>query len=140
MKTEISILIADDDIDDIEFIRDAFHRSAFAGSLQFFRNGDNLMAYLLQSKQAYEQEHAALPQLLLLDLNMPMKDGYEVLKEIKADVVLKNVPIIVVSSSPRMDEEERCIGMGCRKYYKKPISLAEYDELVGGIYKFLETA
>jgi len=140
MKTDISILIADDDIDDIEFIRDAFSRSAFPGALQFFRNGDMLMDYLLEIRKAYEGGNTFLPHLLLLDLNMPMKDGYEVMKEIIEDTILNNVPVIVISSSPRTDEEERCAKMGSKRYYKKPISMAEYDELVGNIYNYLETA
>lgn len=140
MKTDISILIADDDIDDIEFIRDAFDRSSFSKALQIFRNGDTLMDYLHEAKKAYEQESGPLPDLLLLDLNMPMKDGYEVLKEIVEDAILNNVPVIVISSSPRVDEEERCAKMGSKRYYKKPVSMAEYDELVGNIYNYLETA
>ena len=97
MKTNHHIAIVDDDADDREIMRDAFVSATDEKEYVFLENGEQLMTYLLQN------DDSSLPSLIMLDLNMPGKDGRETLEEIKKDERYAHIPTIVftTSSSPR---------------------------------------
>jgi CheY-like chemotaxis protein len=125
------IVIADDDWDDREFIRDALVRNEFSGGFECMEDGRKLLDYLKQPGQL------STPGLIVLDLNMPQKDGYEALAEIKQDPELRNIPTVVLTSSTREEDESRCYGLGCDGYFQKPMSLQEYDHLAAKILDFM---
>src|SRR5689334_10877604 len=95
----ITILLADDDPDDRQLTRDAFMENRLANEFHTVNDGEELMDYLHRRGQYGELKNAPLPGLILLDLNMPRKDGREALKEIKADPALRRIPIVVLTTS-----------------------------------------
>src|SRR5687767_2005551 len=95
----ITILIADDDPDDRELTRDALQECRLANEVHFVEDGEELMDYLSRRGQHRNLAGSPLPGLILLDLNMPRKDGREALKEIKANPDLRRIPIVVLTTS-----------------------------------------
>ena len=119
--TKHSVFIVDDDTDDRESIKEAFLANKHQQDFTFMVSGDQLITHLTE---ANDSKH---PSLILLDLNMPGKDGTEVLREIKGSEHLRAIPIIVIttSSSPRDREKSYKLGANC--FLTKPDS---YQELV----------
>ena len=129
-------MIADDDQDDRSFVEEALLRNAYHGKIKPAENGIDLMHQLQEMASAPEKD-SSIPDLILLDLNMPLKDGYQVMQEIKQYPELKNIPILVITSSTRADDENRCRQLGCAKFYQKPLSLSEYDQLAKSIIGYI---
>lgn len=126
----ITILIADDDPDDRDLTRDALKECRLANDVHFVHDGEELMDYL-NRKGAYEQlAGMPLPGLILLDLNMPRKDGREALKEIKVDPVLRRIPIVVLTTSKAEEDILRTYDLGVNSYVTKPVT---FDSLVDTI-------
>ena len=95
----ITILLADDDADDRVLAHDALKESRLANDLRFVENGEELMDYLLRRGPYEDPEKSPTPGLILLDLNMPRKDGREALQEIKADPRFRAIRVIVLTTS-----------------------------------------
>ncbi|HEY1163857.1 MAG TPA: response regulator, partial [Chitinophaga sp.] len=93
------ILIADDDADDRELIKVAFEENAAEVEISFVENGEELMQYLHRQGKYKEESKYPYPSLILLDLNMPKKDGREALRAIKEDDALKSLPIVILTTS-----------------------------------------
>ena len=120
----ITILMADDDADDRLFMKRAFEESRVGNDLRFVRDGEELMDYLLR-RNAYEAEGSApRPGLILLDLNMPRKDGREALLEIKADSSLRRIPIVILTTSHEDEDIVRSYDLGASSYITKPVTFA----------------
>ena len=100
----ITILMADDDPDDCLLVKRAFKTSKLCNDLRFVNDGEDLMDYLYRRGKYKEPDQAPRPGLILLDLNMPRKDGREALKEIRADATLREIPVVVLTTSK--DEED----------------------------------
>ncbi|WP_234733736.1 response regulator [Tellurirhabdus bombi] len=122
----IRILLADDDEDDRFLTREAFQHHFPATSMQFVEDGEELIEYLRRTGR-YENADHGLPELILLDLNMPRKDGREALQEIKKDPSLRHVPIIVLSTSDAQDDIENSYFWGANSFITKPTS---YQKLI----------
>lgn len=118
----IHIFIADDDADDRLLIQDAFLESEREVRLTFFEDGEAILEGLTGALAT-----RTLPQLVLLDLNMPGKDGREVISELKAAPALRHIPIIVLTTSNADEDIETCYGLGASSYIVKPVS---YDGLL----------
>src|SRR4051812_679089 len=102
--TEYSeILIADDDIEDIILIIEALKETRLKNNIQCVKNGEELMEYLLHKGIYSDKKKYPAPGIILLDLNMPKKDGFESLKEIKESEYLKNIPVVIFSTSRSED-------------------------------------
>src|SRR3989344_3428961 len=97
--TTIEILIADDDTDDQMLIIDALKESRLKNNVQCVENGEELMDYLRNKGKYSDKKKHPAPGIILLDLNMPKKDGREALKEIRSDENLKRIPIIILTTS-----------------------------------------
>src|SRR5215216_2786048 len=93
----IVILMADDDADDRMLTKDALQESRVLNDLRFVEDGEQLMNYLMRRGEYSDPSDSPRPGLILLDLNMPRKDGREALKEIKADPTLRRIPIVVMT-------------------------------------------
>ncbi|MHC4812595.1 MAG: response regulator [Planctomycetota bacterium] len=122
----ITIVVADDDPDDRELLRQALTANRLTHRLIFVEDGEALMAHLRQH-MAGGAGNAPRPDLILLDLNMPRKDGREALAEIKADPNLRAVPVIVLTTSDRAEDISRSYESGANSFIKKP---ATFEELV----------
>ena len=123
----ITILIADDDPDDRELTRDALQECRLANEVHFVRDGEELMEYLRREGAYANLIEQPLPGLILLDLNMPRKDGREALKEIKSDRDLRRIPVVVLTTSKADEDILRTYDLGVNSYVTKPVT---FDSLV----------
>ena len=133
MKTEgkmITILLADDDPDDRKLTQDAFVENRLVNVLHCVEDGEELMEYLRRQGRYVDQKDAPLPGLILLDLNMPRKDGREALKEIKADPELRRIPIVVLTTSKAEEDILRSYDLGVNSYVTKPVTFKSLVELI----------
>ncbi len=123
----ITILVADDDADDRLLIREAFEENKIENDVNFVEDGEQLLAYLRREGEYGKLEGRPYPGLVLLDLNMPKKDGREALAEIKADPQLVQIPVVVLSTSKAEDDIEHAYGHGVSSFITKPVT---FDQLV----------
>lgn len=126
MQQATYILIGEDDADDRFLLQAAFEENGFSETLRFADNGVDLLS-VLSSPPLDEEERPILPKFILLDLNMPKKDGREVLREVKADPALRQIPIIIFSTTSNEQEMRRCYELGANSYITKPSS---FDNLL----------
>lgn len=117
----ITILLADDDADDRLLAREALAESRLANDLRVVEDGEQLMDYLYR-RGSYSNGNAPRPGLILLDLNMPRKDGREALSEIKADNNLRGIPIIVLTTSKAEEDIYRTYDLGVNSFITKPVT------------------
>lgn len=118
----IVILMADDDADDRLLAKDALAECQLSKDLQFVENGEELLDYLHRRGKYQQSVNAPRPGLILLDLNMPRKDGREALREIKADPELKKIPVVVLTTSKADTDIARIYDLGANSFISKPVS------------------
>lgn len=123
----IVILMADDDADDRLLAKDALAECRLANELHFVENGEELLDYLHRRGKYVNLANAPRPGLILLDLNMPKKDGRESLKEIKDDPRLRTIPVVVLTTSRADTDISRIYELGANSFITKPVS---FDSLV----------
>lgn len=121
------ILMADDDDDDRLLAQDALSESQLEGSLHFVENGEDLMDYLFRRGKYEPPVEAPRPGLILLDLNMPRKDGREALREIKADPELRRIPVVVLTTSKADTDIGAIYELGANSFISKPF---QFEALV----------
>ena len=129
-KQAISILVADDDADDRMMIQDAFTESRLSNPLYFVEDGEELMDYLYQRGKFSDPALSPRPGIILLDLNMPRKDGREALKEIRADETLRRIPIVILTTSKAEEDIYRTYDMGVNSYITKPVTFVSLVDLM----------
>src|SRR5690606_2232641 len=129
MGQPIVILMADDDADDRMLTRDALAESRVLNELRFVEDGEELMDYL-KRRGKFEDADAPRPGLILLDLNMPKKDGLEALKEIKSDPDLRRIPIVVMTTSKAEEDIFRSYDFGASSFITKPVTFDRLVELM----------
>lgn len=122
----IPILMADDDPDDRMLARDALDEVRLANDLYFVRDGVELLDFLMR-RGTYENAEIPRPGLILLDLKMPKKDGFEALEEIKEDPELRNIPVVILTTSRADEDVVRGYDLGVSGYVTKPVT---FDGLV----------
>jgi len=127
-RRAITILCAEDDADDRMLMRDALEESRLGDRLLFVEDGEELMAYLRRQGQWTDATLSPRPGLILLDLNMPRKDGREALREIKQDERLRLIPVVVLTTSSAEADILNSYGIGANSYIVKPVT---FDGLVG---------
>jgi len=132
----ITILIADDDLEDCMLIGDAMQESRLANHLQFVHDGEELMEYLRHVGRYTNRDESPRPGLILLDLNMPRKDGREALKEIKADPCLHKIPVVVLTTSQAEEDICRSYDLGVNSYITKPVTFASMVEVMKALGKY----
>ncbi len=126
-KKQLPILIADDDMDDCQMIKEALIESRLLNDLYFVHNGEELMDYLEHKGKFEDHKKYPSPGIILLDLNMPKKDGREALKEIKSTSHLRQIPVIVLTTSKAEEDIFRTYNLGVNSFISKPIV---FDSLV----------
>lgn len=127
LTKSIVILMADDDADDRLLAKDALAECRLANDLHFVENGEELLEYLQRRGKYTQLADSPRPGLILLDLNMPKKDGREALKEIKADPELRKIPVVVLTTSKADTDIGRIYELGANSFISKPVS---FDSLV----------
>lgn len=118
----ITILYADDDPEDRMLVQDAWQESRLRNELHFVEDGEELMEYLQRRGKFANLAGSPLPGLVLLDLNMPRKDGREALKEIKADPRLRMIPVVVLTTSKAEEDILRAYDLGVNSFIVKPVT------------------
>lgn len=127
MTKKHQILIVDDDADDREIIRDAFMNSLQDQEYVFIENGDKLLLHLEQAS------NGDVPSLIMLDLNMPGKDGRETLKEIKSDRRFHHIPTIVFTTSSSLRDKQMVYDLGANCFITKPDTFNKLIEMAKSI-------
>jgi CheY-like chemotaxis protein len=127
------ILIADDDADDRFLLQAAFEENGFDDRLQFVENGVEVLEFLQAIKHGTP---ATLPRFILMDLNMPKKDGREVLGELKQHPEFKNIPVVVFSTTNNEQEMRRCYELGANSYITKPNSFESLLKTVAALRSY----
>lgn len=122
MKNPFNILMADDDPDDYLLVRDALAENQSTVLLRFVENGEDLLDYLHRHGKFRSDKINPQPDLIFLDLNMPRKDGREVLKEIKSDKALRLIPIVILSTSGVKEDVLESYTLGANSFITKPAS------------------
>lgn len=134
------ILIAEDDADDRFLLQTVFDEKGYSEKLEFVENGVELLEFLnniLDNKSEYTN----FPAFVLLDLNMPKKDGREALREIKTHPIFKKIPVIVFTTTKSEHEIRRCYELGANTYVVKPVSFEALIQVVDGVRNYwLQTA
>ncbi|NEP00625.1 MAG: response regulator [Symploca sp. SIO2E9] len=137
-ERHITIFLVEDNRADVRLIQEGLKNSSVPHQVVTVRNGMDAMAYL---RQEGEYTDAVRPDIILLDLNLPKKDGREVLAEIKADPKLKCIPVVVLTTSKNEDDIFQSYDLHVNCYITKSRNLSQLFKIVKGIEEFwLETA
>jgi CheY-like chemotaxis protein len=123
------IVVAEDDADDRDFLRDAFASSGLRAELRFVEDGEELLDYLLRRGAFAARGQSPRPSLVLLDLNMPRMDGRTALQRLRAEPSLRRVPVVVLSTSIDDADIDRCYELGANAYVNKPSRPAMLGEV-----------
>jgi len=126
---EVSILIVEDDAGHARLIEKNLKRAKISNLITRVENGQEALDFLL-SEGAFEGQERPSPLLVLLDLNMPVLDGYQVLERMKADSVLKKIPVVVLTTTDDAREVSRCYQLGCSVYITKPVDYDSFCEAI----------
>lgn len=133
-RDPIDILLIEDNPADIRLTQEAFRDCKVANRLQVARDGLEAMRFL-QAKES-GKEDGAMPDLILLDLNMPLMDGWEILTELKNDERLKTIPVIVLTTSETEQDVLRSYQLGANSYITKPVDLVQFIRVIHSIENF----
>ena len=132
----ITILMAEDDPDDRILAREALEEIHLANDLHFVTDGEELLDYLYQRGKYAEPDNAPRPGLILLDLNMPRKDGREAIREIKADPNLRRIPIVVLTTSKAEEDIYRSYDLGVSSFIIKPAAFESLVDIMKTLSKY----
>jgi CheY-like chemotaxis protein len=132
----VTILMADDDDDDRMVTRKALAHNRLANDVRFVVDGVDLMDYLHQRGQYSEPGTAPRPGLILLDLNMPRKDGREALAEIKKDAALRSIPVVILTTSKAEEDILRTYDLGVNSFITKPVSFDQLSAVIAAIGQY----
>lgn len=135
-KNPVTILMADDDEDDRLLTQDAFKEYRVCNDLRFVEDGEELMEYLHGKGKFSDPQSSPRPGLILLDLNMPRKDGREALEEIKSDPNLRSIPVVVLTTSKAEEDIVRSYDLGVNSFITKPVTFEGLVEVVKTIGKY----
>lgn len=133
----IIILMADDDEDDRMLTAEALEESRLSNQIHFVENGEEALDYLYRRGRYEDPKLSPRPGLILLDLNMPKKDGRETLREIKADPQLRRIPVVVLTTSRAECDVYRSYDLGANTYIAKPVtfdSMVEVMKILGNYW------
>jgi len=132
----IEVLLVEDDPGDTLMITEAFEDNKVRNRLTPVTDGEQAMAYL---RREGEHANAARPDLILLDLNLPRKDGREVLAEIKGDEELSTIPVVILTTSQAEEDVLRSYKLHANAYVTKPVDFERFIEVVRQIDNFFVT-
>jgi CheY-like chemotaxis protein len=135
--TQVTILLAEDDPGHARLIEKNLRRSGITNTIITASDGQQAVDYLFCECEAHSGEARVPPLLVLLDLNMPILDGYQVLERIKADERTKRIPVVVLTTTHDLREVSRCYDLGCNVYVTKPIDYQQFSDAIRKLGLFL---
>jgi CheY-like chemotaxis protein len=133
---EVTILLAEDDPGHARLIEKNLQRANITNEIVYVENGQQVLDYLF-GEGGYAGKQRRLPLLVLLDLNMPVLDGYQVLKRMKEDERTRRIPVIVLTTTDDFHEVSRCYDLGCNAYLTKPVDYEQFSDLIRKMGLFL---
>ena len=131
----LTMLVADDDEDDQVLMQEAIKESKINVNLHFVEDGEELLHYLKRQGK-YSESKFPRPSLILLDLNMPKKDGREVLKEIKSNDELRQIPVVIFTTSKREEDVYRSYNIGGNSFITKPVTFEGLVDVIKTITEY----
>ena len=134
-KEPVVILMADDDDDDFMLTQKALTASKLLNTLVRVNDGEELLDYLL-NRGDYESKETLRPGIILLDLTMPRKDGREALQEIKEHDSLKNIPVVVFTTSKAEEDVYRSYQLGVNSFITKPVTFNNLLEVMTSLGRY----
>jgi CheY-like chemotaxis protein len=129
-KKSVHILIAEDDDDDYLFAEKAIQELRLLNHVLRVKDGEELMQYLLNREPFEDAAAYPTPYLILLDLNMPRKDGREAIKEIKNHPKLKRIPVVILTTSKSEEDMLNAYNLGANSYIRKPVTLEQLVDVI----------
>jgi CheY-like chemotaxis protein len=135
-QDQAAILIAEDDENDVCLIKRAFHQARFENPLRFVVNGEEAIAYLKGDSEYADREINPAPALVLLDLKMPRKDGFDVLGWIREQPELNHLPVVVLTSSQESCDINRAYSLGANSYMVKPASFTRLVDMMNRLREY----
>ena len=132
----ITVLMADDDPEDCMMLKEVWEECQVANELRFVEDGEELLDYLRGRGRYSDPASAPRPDLILLDLNMPRKDGREALREIKADPHLRQIPIVVLTTSKAEEDIFHSYDLGGSGFITKPVTFEGLAEVIRTLDKY----
>jgi CheY-like chemotaxis protein len=130
---EFIVLLVEDDLNDIFLVKRAFKMARLETPLQVVTDGEDAIRYLKGEGKFADRETYPLPHLVVMDIKMPRRTGFEVLEWIKTDGTLRRIPVIIVSSSDRPQDVNRAYELGANAYMVKPVDFLEVEHLFESI-------
>ena len=127
------ILLVEDNPADVRLTQEVLRESKMEVTLDVVRDGEQAIAFL---RQQGEYSNAARPDLVLLDLNLPRKDGREVLADVKSDPLLQSIPIVMLTTSKAEHDVADCYARHVNSYIIKPVDLDEFVEVMETVERF----
>jgi CheY-like chemotaxis protein len=138
MSERGTILLADDSENDLLLMRRAFAKADFNRPLQEVRDGEQVIAYLRGAEPYADRMRFPLPAFMLLDLNMPLKSGFDVLRWLRAQERLRRLPVIVLSASIRIGDVNSAFDLGANAVLVKPSGFAELVTMVRCLHEWMQ--
>ena len=133
------ILLADDSEDDVLMFCRAFKDVGYQSALQVVRHGDEVVAYLNGNGKFSNRAEYPLPTLLLLDLKMPRRNGFEVLEWIRRQPSLRRMLVIVLTTSERTEDINRAYQLGANSFLSKPLDFSEFRLMLNSLHQYWTT-
>ena len=130
----LQVLLVEDNEGDVRLIKEAFQESKVDKSFSVAKDGEDALNFLY--KRGQYSENSIRPDIILLDINLPRKNGFEVLEQIKNDPDLKRIPVIMLSSSSSEDHIHKSYDLNANCYVTKPVDFDEYIQVVHTIEDF----
>lgn len=122
MRKPLEILLIEDDIDDVDLLKEALNDNDIQYEMEVIMEGDKVHSYLNKTE--------SLPEIIVMDLNLPKTGGKEILQEIKSSSPLINIPIVVLTTSSSQDDIEYCYKMGINKFITKPSTIEGWNSTI----------
>ena len=129
-RNSLNILLIEDNLGDIRLTKEALKETNLSINLSTVIDGSEAMNYLLKTK---EYENAATPDLIFLDLNLPKKNGREVLKDIKTNAKLQSIPVVVLSTSNAEKDIQECQQLQADQFINKPVDFDEFFKTIKNV-------
>jgi CheY-like chemotaxis protein len=127
VKLTRKIIVVDDDVEDFLIIKDAFIENHLEAEIVSCKSGDELFRYL------YDSNDDQLPSLIILDISLPVKDGFEILYDIKLDARLRKIPLIILSMHSNQVNINKAYDLGANCYIKKPMIFSDMINIAASI-------
>ena len=129
-NNQFAVLLVEDDLNDIFLVKRAFKRAEIPNPLQVVTDGAEAINYLHGEGKYADRQLYPLPRLVVMDIKMPRKTGFEVLEWIKSDCVLKRIPVVIVSSSDQTSDINKAYELGANAYMIKPVNFKSVEKSI----------